>query len=45
MKGNDFVNEMLSEWESIVNTVEKSKIRDKMSVCGRAAIKLRRELV
>ena len=36
MKGHDLVNEVLMEWESIVNRVAKSEVGDKMIVCGRA---------
>ena len=56
MKGYDLVNEVLMEWENIVNRVAKSEVGEKMIVCGRAArwwdneikekiiISLRREL-
>ena len=37
MKGHDLVNEVLREWESIVNRVAKREVGDKMIVCGRAA--------
>ena len=37
MKGHDLVNEVLGEWESIVNRVAKREVGDKMIVCGRAA--------
>ena len=37
MKGHDIVNEVLREWESIVNRVAKREVGDKMIVCGRAA--------
>ena len=37
MKGHDLVNEVLREWESIVNRVAKREVGDKMMVCGRAA--------
>ena len=53
-KGYDLVNEVLREWENIVNRVAKSEVGEKMIVCGRAArwwdnemkekISLRREL-
>ena len=53
-KGYDLVNEVLREWENIVNRVAKSEVGGKMIVCGRAArwwdseikekISLRREL-
>ena len=47
------MNEVLREWESIVNRVAKREVGDKMIVCGRAArwwdkelkeISLRREV-
>ena len=54
MKAHDLVNEVLMEWENIVNRVAKSEVGEKMIVCGRAArwwdneiketISLRREL-
>ena len=54
MKGYELVNEVLMEWENIVNRVAKSEVGEKMIVCGRAArwwdneikekISLRREL-
>ena len=51
MKGHDLVNEVLREWESIVNRVAKREVGDKMIVCGRAArwwdkekLSLRREV-
>ena len=37
MKGHDLVNEVLREWESIVNRVAKREVGDKMIVCGTAA--------
>ena len=37
MKGHDLVNEVLREWESIVNRVAKREVGDKMIVCGRTA--------
>ena len=37
MKGHDLVNEVLREWESVVNRVAKKEVGDKMIVCGRAA--------
>ena len=37
MKGHDLVNEVLREWESIVNRVARREVGDKMIVCGRAA--------
>ena len=37
MKGYDLVNEILMEWENIVNRVAKSGVGKKMIVCGRAA--------
>ena len=36
MKGHDLVNEVLMEWESIVNRVAKSEVGEKMIACGRA---------
>ena len=36
MKGYDLVNEVLMEWENIVNRVAKSEVGEKMIVCGRA---------
>ena len=35
--GHDLVNEVLKEWESIVNRVAKREVGDKTIVCGRAA--------
>ena len=53
-KGYDLVNEVLMEWENIVNRVPTSEVEENMIVCGRAArwwendtkenIGLRREL-
>ena len=37
MKGYDLVNEVLMEWENIVNRVAKSEVEEKMIVCGRVA--------
>ena len=37
MKGYDLVNEVLMEWENIVNRVAKSEVGEKKFVCGRAA--------
>ena len=37
MVGSELVNEVLSEWEGIVNGVAKSIVGEKMIVCGRAA--------
>ena len=37
MKGYDLVNEVLMEWENIVNRVAKSEVGEKMIVSGRAA--------
>ena len=37
MKGYDLVNEVLMEWENIVNRVVKSEVGEKIIVCGRAA--------
>ena len=37
MKGQDLVNEVVMEWESVVNRVAKCELGEKMIVCGRAA--------
>ena len=37
MKGYDLLNEVLMEWENIVNRVAKSEVGEKVIVCGRAA--------
>ena len=37
IKGHDLVNEVLRDWETIVNGVAKSEVGEKMIVCGRAA--------
>ena len=37
MKGHDLVNEVLREWENIVNRVAKREVGDQMIVCGGAA--------
>ena len=37
MKGHDLVNEVLREWESIVNRAAKREVGDNMIVRGRAA--------
>ena len=37
MKGQELVNEVVMEWESVVNRVAKCEIGEKMIVCGRAA--------
>ena len=34
MKGYDLVNEVLMQWENIVNRVTKSEVGEKMFVCG-----------
>ena len=31
------MNKVVMEWESVVNRVAKSELREKMIVCGRAA--------
>ena len=36
-KGKELVNEVVMEWESVVNSVAKCELGDKMIVCGRAA--------
>ena len=38
MKGQELVNEIVMEWESVVNRVAKCELGEKMIVCGRAAI-------
>ena len=53
-RGYDLVNEVLMEWENIVNRVAKREVGEKMIFCGRVArwwdneikgkISLRREL-
>ena len=35
--GSELVNEVLEEWEIIVNRVAKTEVGEKMIVCGRAA--------
>ena len=37
MKGQELVNEVVMEWESVVNRVAKCELGKKMMVCGRAA--------
>ena len=37
MKGQELVNEVVIELESVVNRITKSDIGEKMIVCGRAA--------
>ena len=37
MKGQELVNEVVMEWESVVNRVAKCELGEKMIVCGRAA--------
>ena len=37
MNGSNLVNEVLEEWERIVNRVAKTEVGEKMIVCGRAA--------
>ena len=37
MKGQKLVNEVVMEWESVVNRVAKCELGEKMIVCGRAA--------
>ena len=36
MKGQELVNEVVMEWESVVNRVAKCELGEKMIVCGRA---------
>ena len=48
MKGQELVNEVVMEWESVVNRVAKCELGEKMIVCGRqlgsGMSKLRTEL-
>ena len=37
MKRQELVNEVVIEWESVVNRVAKCELGEKMIVCGRAA--------
>ena len=37
MKGQELANEVVMEWESVVNRVAKCELGEKMIVCGRAA--------
>ena len=37
MKGQELINEIVMEWESVVNRVAKCEIEEKMIVCGGAA--------
>ena len=37
MKGQKLVNEVVMEWESVVNRVAKCELGEKIVVCGRAA--------
>ena len=37
MKGQELVNEVVMDWESVVNRVAKCELGEKMIVCGRAA--------
>ena len=37
MKGQELVNEVVMEWERVVNSVAKCELGEKMIVCGRAA--------
>ena len=37
MSGNTLVNEVLAEWEGIVNKVAKAIVGENLIVCGRAA--------
>ena len=37
LNGSNLVNEVLEEWERIVNRVAKTEVGEKMIVCGRAA--------
>ena len=38
MKGQELVNEVVMEWESVVNRVAKCELGEKMIVCGRSLI-------
>ena len=38
MKGQELVNEVVMEWESVVNRVAKCELGEKMIVCDRAAV-------
>ena len=38
MKGQELVNEVVMEWESVVNRVAQCELGEKMIVCGRAAM-------
>ena len=37
MKGQELVNRVVMEWESVINRVAKCELGEKMIVCGRAA--------
>ena len=37
MKGQELINEVVMEWESVVNRVAKCELEEKMIVCSRAA--------
>ena len=37
MKGQELVNEAVMKWESVLNSVAKSELREKMIVCSRVA--------
>ena len=37
MKGQELVNEVVMEWENVINRVAKYEFGEKMIVCGRAA--------
>ena len=37
MKGQKLVNEVVMEWESVLDRVAKYELGEKMIVCGRAA--------
>ena len=37
MKGQELVNGVVMEWESVVNRVAKCELGEKMIVCGRTA--------
>ena len=37
MNGQELVNEVVMEWESVINRVAKCEFGEKMILCGRAA--------
>ena len=36
MKGDQLVQEVLYEWEDLINRVEKTVVGEKMTVCGKS---------